>query len=932
MSTSVTNRTPNAPTSRFINYAPPKLASRVTHSRTASTSNAISNTANTTSTTLAAAAGGAAGAGGATTGTMTAAPIGTKRRSHLHSFGGLIRGDTPRFNLEGLDRLTNKRERSLVDEDDQDAVLVVEPPTTRAATGTSSLTTMTTATTTTRGGSASATHAQAPPPRKRRVLVDTTQQDGVVDLTHTSMTPAESLASAKARWEAEEDAAYRTIFGLDDNPLVSEDENGNLVLSRLKGRPSTRPGTTTASTTTTTGTGTTTTTSTTTAATTVLTSSKRSRNACRQTIEEINCDYEIAFNPTGPIAMKAAEDARKLATATAAKTTQVGGGGGATKDHKKSMRQERAEKHDKLVQESATWRSKYKKAFPSFVFYFDALDVSTELHLIRQVERLGASVDNFFSKKVTHVVTSRPVPSTNNKENSPSVTAASKSASAAAHATNNPGPVSMQHDSTAGPLRTKKLAASNKSPTTYALPNGQKLRPFGEGLDKNPFIDSQDILCKAVDFKLKIWHLDKIHLILTRINSHSPSKNSAETTRPAAGTQGLSLPSLLRDEQLYGTRERDPFVPRSDMYYFGPKSVYLLVEDSTGEHRPIVTKEYERPRRHEDPAWPVLWGGVEGRGGFYHFEGEIKYERRKPPAPKLDPSTTSRNGKSLKAIQAMGATGGHAVAANRAVGVAGGNAGSAPNLRRSLSLQAMTRGGKTGLVGADSRGASGTSKEPEYLAASGNSQIITSTTATSTRSGAPVGRLGHGVVDKRLAVLSQRTVTSLGGNSTSGARPAPAEFSATGSSRHLAIPGAALGGNLQGKLKRSASVDAGLNARMPPPRDEPKKPGYCENCRMKYEDFKDHVVASKHRRFAQNPKNWYELDNLLSLISRPLAVQSSEDEDEEMEEDEWDESDADAQFESSQPSSAEDFLDGVGDDSGFHEGVGSDSCASDQED
>lgn len=31
---------------------------------------------------------------------------------------------------------------------------------------------------------------------------------------------------------------------------------------------------------------------------------------------------------------------------------------------------------------------------------------------------------------------------------------------------------------------------------------------FAEGLDKNPFIDSQDILSKAVDFKLKIWHLE----------------------------------------------------------------------------------------------------------------------------------------------------------------------------------------------------------------------------------------------------------------------------------------------------------------------------------------------------------------------------------------------------------------------------------------
>lgn len=50
----------------------------------------------------------------------------------------------------------------------------------------------------------------------------------------------------------------------------------------------------------------------------------------------------------------------------------------------------RAEKHDKLVAESAQWRTKYKKAFPSFTFYFDALDPLTEASLSKSVERLGA--------------------------------------------------------------------------------------------------------------------------------------------------------------------------------------------------------------------------------------------------------------------------------------------------------------------------------------------------------------------------------------------------------------------------------------------------------------------------------------------------------------------------------------------------------------
>lgn len=116
-----------------------------------------------------------------------------------------------------------------------------------------------------------------------------------------------------------------------------------------------------------------------------------------------------------------------------------------------------------------------------------------------------------------------------------------------------------------------------------------------------------------------------------------------------------------------------------------------------------------------------------------------------------------------------------------------------------------------------------------YIAASGNSQIITSTNATSTRSGAPSQWGANGaMIDKRLAVLSKRSVP-LGKSFMSGASNAP-------------------------KLKRSVSMDAGLNAQVPPPRDEPKKPGYCENCRVKYDDFKV-VSPFLELLLSLNPRN-----------------------------------------------------------------------------
>lgn len=302
------------------------------------------------------------------------------------------------------------------------------------------------------------------------------------------------------------------------------------------------------------------------------------------------------------------------------------------------------------------------------------------------------------------------------------------------------------------------------------------------------------------------------HRIIARINSYSPNKVDPVPTRT------LSLPSLLRDEQLFGTRERDPFVPRLDTHYFPPKSCYVLVEDSNGIHRPIVIKEYAKAKKGEDPHWPVLYGGIEGRGGFYHYEGTpIVYRSRVPPAQE-DVNPPAVASKALPLVS------------RKAASLA------APCLRRSISMVQLRKNQLNDPVAKSVLQPShfmngGGEREDAFLAASGCSQIITSTntnitSATSTRSGAvaPLGSKGY--VDKRLAILS-RSVVSLGGSAAS---------SGTGAKGPLALAVEATQG---AKLKRSMSVDGGMDKMVVPAREVPKKPGYCENCRIKYDDFKE---------------------------------------------------------------------------------------------
>ncbi len=135
----------------------------------------------------------------------------------------------------------------------------------------------------------------------------------------------------------------------------------------------------------------------------------------------------------------------------------------------------------------------------------------------------------------------------------------------------------------------------------------------------NVFVDAGPAV-KSPELNVKVWSIDsgcpgrgcgqleadtlrcaELNEILVGLLG-LPKQSPART-----GAANQSLRTLLEDERLHGTRERDSTARRADYYYFAPGNCYLLVEDATGEHRPIMVKEYERPRQKDEaPGWPVL--------------------------------------------------------------------------------------------------------------------------------------------------------------------------------------------------------------------------------------------------------------------------------------------------------------------------------------
>ncbi|GMM46670.1 protein serine/threonine kinase activating protein [Pichia kluyveri] len=80
-------------------------------------------------------------------------------------------------------------------------------------------------------------------------------------------------------------------------------------------------------------------------------------------------------------------------------------------------------------------------------------------------------------------------------------------------------------------------------------------------------------------------------------------------------------------------------------------------------------------------------------------------------------------------------------------------------------------------------------------------------------------------------------------------------------------PLAQLNTQLQKHKNEEKSIAIGLfkEQRREKVKREPK-PGYCENCRVKYPDFTDHVASEKHRSFAQNDANFSMIDDLINFM------------------------------------------------------------------
>jgi regulatory subunit for Cdc7p protein kinase len=296
------------------------------------------------------------------------------------------------------------------------------------------------------------------------------------------------------------------------------------------------------------------------------------------------------------------------------------------------------------------------------------------------------------------------------------------------------------------------------------------------------------------------------------------------------------LTRLLQSERVHGTLERDPSQKRHDFKYFSRASRFVLVEDMRQELATISVHEYLVAKGRESSTkapWPVLHCHPCARGPFIAYDERERKRWEKTQRADADQKEERKEHRS-KMMQTK-ALKRHAE----------GNIQS-KDLRRSMSMNHLRRRATfpavhphddDTLLELDIDGDFRDSTIPSgflasgvgggYMAASGNSVGITSTTGTT--SNASYALRNVQLSSALSGRMKQEIVTS---------RKFP--LAATGKEQKLTAMGPpTVVPERQPILKKSRSTNT-LNL---PKREEGSKPGYCESCRVKFDDFKNVCVT-----------------------------------------------------------------------------------------
>ena len=389
---------------------------------------------------------------------------------------------------------------------------------------------------------------------------------------------------------------------------------------------------------------------------------------------------------------------------------------------------------------------------------------------------------------------------------------------------------------------------------------------------------------------MKIWAAEKLQRILAHIfdesatQGHNTRGNSVVV--PTVRVREDDLSQVLRNEKHNGAADRDPSALTKDLVLF--KGPFIYIHDMDGKTRPTMVREYPKVVRREDGAWPQFRSATVGKCPFVEdhvSKKELEREREREramarqlereaqqPAPRtrsvtavehvqMDPPRRTSPRKALKEVSNV-STGSNLSIAPPEFSKPFGP----PKVERHTSFPpAFIEAPSVGFIRpahmhfAGEPAASGI--QQSNLTSAIRSNMISSTAAAP---GAKAGtsREVHELKRKVLersntgslsvgSMPSSHRMTDLAGHLKNARAPAPQRAAKSRAQEKL--------GGIQEEENPSEDELAAERAAQSPSRKKrvfkkDPKPGYCENCRDKYDDFDEVRLRQAFRAISANER------------------------------------------------------------------------------
>ncbi|KAG9516203.1 hypothetical protein KCU93_g9246, partial [Aureobasidium melanogenum] len=542
------------------------------------------------------------------------------------------------------------------------------------------------------------------------------------------------------------------------------------------------------------------------------------------------------------------------------------------------------------------WQRHYRKAFPQFVFYFESVPDDVRTKVSRQIQYLGAKEEKFFSRSVTHVVTTRPIPPELASTSFDDGHASKSNTHHASLKTIDPSLLDRPQDSTltGAQKKTADLLEASLQGRNH-ISNIQTLHTVEP---RKLGVQSNDVLSKARELGIKIWALEKLQRMMTTMfdtdtgEQPDQQRNIASTLRRG---EKADLQTLLRNEKVIGPADRDLAVAAQDSVQF--RGYYIYVHDMDERTRPVMVRDYPKVTHKEEGKWPQFRLTPIGRCPFVEDPSHTKKLRlaeemkvaeaekerkmaagvpvtrsRAAAGTGHSQSTTSQPKEQMEPKDKTEAVDDHVKPLDPPKGI--------PN-KRQTSMDTGSMPALFGSTQANMRGAPrfiggepvASGVQPSNITSAIRSQIVSSTISSTAPGTRNVG------ASKEITALKRRALE----------RGASANSNEPLQSSYLTDMRAAINGDRQqapraakrkaqetlGHIREEGEEETTKSRRAQQVRkkvvvEREMKAGYCENCRDKFDDFDAHCQSRKHRKFAMDKGNWSQLDDLLSQLERPL--------------------------------------------------------------